>query len=53
MIESGIKTKISDARVKAMDVSPMDADLPDAVVKLARLLDTPEEMIFFCPTRHS
>lgn len=29
--------------VKAMDVSPLDADLLDAVVRLVRLLDTPNE----------
>ncbi len=44
MMESGIKVKKSDAAVKAMDVSSLDADLLDAVVKLVRLLDTPEEM---------
>jgi AraC-like DNA-binding protein len=44
MMESGIKVKKSDAAVKAMDVSSLDTDLLDAVVKLVRLLDTPEEM---------
>jgi AraC-like DNA-binding protein len=49
MMESRIETKKSDASVKAMDVSPIDADLLDAVVKLARLLDAPDEMKFLAP----
>ena len=49
MMESGIEIKKSDASVKAMDVSPIDADLLDAVVKLARLLDTPDEIKFLAP----
>jgi AraC-like DNA-binding protein len=49
VMESGIATKKSEAGVKAMDVSPIDADLLDAIVKLARLLDTPDEMKFLAP----
>jgi len=49
IMESGIKVKKSDAAVKAMDVSSFDADLLDAVVKLVRLLDTPEEMKVLAP----
>jgi len=49
MMESGIKIKKSDAQVKAMDVSPIDADLLETIVKLARLLDTPDEMKFLAP----
>ncbi|MBD6614765.1 AraC family transcriptional regulator [Komarekiella sp. 'clone 1'] len=49
MIDSGIETKKSDAGVKAMDVSPVDADLLDAVVKLVKLFDTPDEMKFLAP----
>ena len=49
MIESGIETKKSRIGVKAMDVSPVDADLLDAVVKLVKLLDTPDEMKLFAP----
>lgn len=37
MMESGIKTKKSDASVKAMNVSPTDTDLLDAALKLIRL----------------
>ena len=32
-----------------MDVSPVDADLLDAVVRLVKLLDKPEEMKLFAP----
>jgi AraC-like DNA-binding protein len=49
MIESGIETKKAGAKVKAMDVSPIDADLLDAVVRLVKLLDTPDEMKLFSP----
>jgi AraC-like DNA-binding protein len=49
MIESGIETKKSGAGVKAMDVSPLDAGLLEAVVKLVKLLDTPIEMKFLAP----
>src|SRR5215471_2363011 len=43
-MESGIETKKGDETVKAMDVSSIDADMLDAVVRLARLLDTPYEI---------
>ncbi len=43
MMESGIEPKKGNASLKAMDVSPMDANLLDAVVRLVRLLDTPVE----------
>lgn len=49
MVESGIETKKSSSSVKAMDVSPVDADLLDAVVKLVKLLDAPDEMKLFAP----
>lgn len=48
LMESDIEAKKS-ARVKAMDVSSIDADLLDAVVRLARLLDTPNEMKILAP----
>jgi AraC-like DNA-binding protein len=41
MMESGIEPKKGNGSLKAMDVSPMDADLLDAVVRLVRLLDAP------------
>jgi AraC-like DNA-binding protein len=49
MMESGIETKKSDASVKAIDVSSVDADLVDAVVRLVRLLDTPGEQKMLAP----
>jgi AraC-like DNA-binding protein len=49
MMESRIETKKGDASVKAMDVSPIDANLLDAVVRLARLLDTPDEIQVLAP----
>lgn len=50
MMESNIEAKKSASKVKAMDVSPVDADLLDAVVKLVKLLDAPDEMKLFAPS---
>lgn len=49
MMESGVETKKNNCMVKAMNVSPIDADMLDTVVKLARLLDNPNEMKFLAP----
>ena len=49
MMESGIEITKSDARVKAMDVSSIDASMLDAVIRLARLLDTPDEIQVLAP----
>jgi len=49
MMESGIEIKKGDSQVKAMDVSPIDVDLLEAVVKLVRMLDTPDEIKFLAP----
>ena len=49
MLESGIETKKSGTGVKAMDVSPVESDLLDAIVKLVKLFDTPDEMNFLAP----
>src|SRR5499433_1982626 len=49
MMESGIEIKKGDASVKAMDVSSIDANMLDAVVRLARLLDTPDEIQILAP----
>ena len=49
MMESGIEIKKDDASVKAMDVSSINADLLDAIVRLVRLLDTPEEIQALAP----
>lgn len=43
MMESGIELKKGSVSMKAMDVSPMDANLSDAVIRLVRLLDAPVE----------
>jgi AraC-like DNA-binding protein len=49
MMESGIEIKTRDSSVEAMDVSSIDADMLDAVVRMARLLDTPDEMRVLAP----
>jgi AraC-like DNA-binding protein len=49
MVESGVKTKKGDASVKAMDISPVDANLLDAIIRLVRLLDTPDESKVLAP----
>jgi AraC-like DNA-binding protein len=49
MMESAIEIKKGDARIKAMDVSSIDANMLDAVVRLARLLDTPDEIQVLAP----
>lgn len=49
MMESNIESKKSITKIKAMDVSPVDADLLDAVVKLVKLFDKPDEMKLFAP----
>jgi len=49
VMESGVRIKRGDASVKAMDVSSIDADMLDAVVRLARLLDTPNEIQVLAP----
>ena len=46
MMESDVETKKGDASVKAIDVSPIDAGMLDAVVRLVRLLDAPGERNF-------
>jgi AraC-like DNA-binding protein len=50
LMESKIEIKKRGATAKAMDVSPIDADLLEAVVKLARLFDKPDEMRFLAPS---
>ena len=49
MMESDAETRKGDAGVKAIDVSPVDADLLDAVLRLTRLLDTPDERKVLAP----
>ena len=47
MMESKMEVEKSGEKIKAMDVSPVDADLLDSVIRLVRLLDTPDEMKLF------
>jgi AraC-like DNA-binding protein len=49
MMESGVEIKKGDASAKAIDVSSIDANMLDAVVRLARLLDTPDEIQILAP----
>lgn len=43
MVEAGHLSSRNQGDIRAMDVSPLDADLLDAVVRLVRLLDSPAE----------
>lgn len=49
MVESGLLHPRHDGGVKAVDVSPLDADLLDAAVRLVRLIDTPDEYRVLAP----
>src|SRR2546426_227466 len=44
MVEAGHVSLRDGGDVRAMDVSPLDADLLDATVRLVRLLDKPSEV---------
>jgi len=43
MVEAGLSSPPGPADVRAIDVSPLDVHLLDAVVRLVRLLDSPAE----------
>ncbi|MFZ0064400.1 MAG: AraC family transcriptional regulator [Pyrinomonadaceae bacterium] len=49
IMESGIRFKKGDASTKAMNVSSVDADLLDAVVRLVRLVETPAQCKVLAP----
>lgn len=49
MVEAGHPEPRSDSAVTAIDVSPLDADLLDAVVRLVRLLDAPADARVLVP----
>lgn len=49
MVEAGHISPRSRGDVRAINVSPLDAGLLDAVVRLVRLLDTPAEATFLLP----
>ena len=49
IMESGIRIKKGDASTKAMNVSSVDANLLDVVVRLVRLVETPAERKVLAP----
>jgi AraC-like DNA-binding protein len=49
IMESGIRIKKGEASTKAMDVGSVDAELLDAVVRLVRLVETPDESKVLAP----
>jgi AraC-like DNA-binding protein len=49
MVEAGYVSPRSQAPVKAINVSPLDASLLDAVVRLVRLIDNPTEARVLAP----
>jgi AraC-like DNA-binding protein len=49
MVEAGYPAQRGPAAVTALDVSPLDADLLDAVVRLVRLLDSPADARVLAP----
>jgi AraC-like DNA-binding protein len=49
IMESGIRIKKGDASTKAMNVSSVDADLLDGIVRLVRLVETPAERKVLVP----
>jgi AraC-like DNA-binding protein len=49
LMESGIETKKSDAATKAIDVSAVDLHLLDAVVRIVRLLENPNDYKILAP----
>jgi AraC-like DNA-binding protein len=49
MVEAGHPAPRGHAAVKAIDVSPLDVGLLDAVVRLVRLLDSPTDARFLAP----
>ena len=49
MMEVGSEIKKGDASIKAIAVNPVDADLLDAVVRLVRLVDKPNEQEILAP----
>ena len=49
MIEAGASLPRGDRNVRATDVSPLDVNLQDAVLRLIRLIDAPAEAAVFMP----
>jgi AraC-like DNA-binding protein len=49
LVEAGHRAPRNSTAVTAIDVSPLDASLLDAVLRLIRLLDSPDELRFLAP----
>jgi AraC-like DNA-binding protein len=49
MIEAGAALPRGDSTARATDVSPLDANLQDAVLRMIRLIDAPAEAPVFMP----
>lgn len=49
MMDAGVEIRKGETSTKAIDVSPVDANLLEAVVRLVRLLDTPDESVVLAP----
>jgi AraC-like DNA-binding protein len=49
MVEAGLPSQRGHAAVKAIDVSPLEANLLDATVRLVRLLESPSEARMLMP----
>jgi AraC-like DNA-binding protein len=49
MVETGYASPLGNVDVRAIDVSPLDGNLLDAVVRLVRLLDSPAEARILMP----
>jgi AraC-like DNA-binding protein len=49
LVEAGHRAPRNYTSMTAIDVSPLDTSLLDAVVRLVRLLDSPTEVRFFAP----
>ncbi len=49
MVEAGQASPLNQPETRAMDVSLLDVDLQDAVLRLVRLLDTPAEASVLMP----
>lgn len=49
MVEAGHRASRQPSAVTAFDVSPLDAGLLDAMVRLVRLVDTPTDAAFLAP----
>jgi AraC-like DNA-binding protein len=49
IVEAGHPASQNPSKVRALDVSPLDADMLDAVVRLVRLLDSPNEARILVP----